>query len=415
MNNHTAIINLLKKTLASKEEKNKYNSGFITCPKAFINFMGDMKGGFILNQLIFWSDKTEDPDGWMYKSYEEWQKELPNISKYIIYSRTEWLKDLSILETEERPHPYKLNIQKFYRLDIEKFMEIFGYWLKGNLIFSSHSRQIFDDLSSKISHQVVKNLTISRQKFDSTAGEASLESDNYHAVENNQVNTITPPHPPMEQLQPDKEEVVITIPLNHETIAQRIKWLTELGINSNKTRHKIANDTTWRDEDFAWAIETRNSYIENDETPPDGGIYAAYFLHIPDKKHGGKRKLWKCKPKEETPEFSPELTKHIAENCEKDIETEWNKDEWLENERKNTNQTNEWQEVKLNLERIMTQATYNNVISRLECEKTAEGHFTLYGDKNSLEWIENRLKNTIEQAFKTTLRIENVTLIFEEK
>ena len=36
---------------------------------------GDQKGGWLLNQILYWSDRTDDPEGWFWKTYAEWYAE----------------------------------------------------------------------------------------------------------------------------------------------------------------------------------------------------------------------------------------------------------------------------------------------------------------------------------------------------
>lgn len=48
----------------------------ITVPRIFIEFLeGDLNTALILNQLVFYSDKTKRTDGFFYKNYDEWEAE----------------------------------------------------------------------------------------------------------------------------------------------------------------------------------------------------------------------------------------------------------------------------------------------------------------------------------------------------
>lgn len=399
MNNYEKVKSLLK-SITEKPRK-------ITFDMLLSDYMGDNDGAIVLNQLIFWSDKSKDPDSWIYKTYAEWYEET-RLSKYIIYSRTELLKELGIVETRQEAHPYRNATQKFYRFNMDKFIVHFTTWATETLSFSPLERQKFDEATSKILRGNVKNFTEERQKLDAPIGAASYSTEESISEEYKHKSTYTPPPPPMEQLPPDKEEVVITNPFNPETITQRMNWLIELGIKSNEIRNTIATDPKWTEKDFEWAIETRNSYIENGKNPPDGGLYAKYFLKQPNKK-GHKIVLWKDKATSEKiqfPEISPDLMAAINNSCQPERVL-----------------CPEWTLVKDILREQMTQATYNTNIHKLECKltrKPLEGEnnekreFTLYGDKLSLEWVENRLENTIKRAFQQAIN-EEVDLAYKEK
>jgi hypothetical protein len=53
----------------------------IGIPRVYIGLTGDYVQAALLNQILYWSERTTDPDGWFYKSYTEWQDELC-ISQY---------------------------------------------------------------------------------------------------------------------------------------------------------------------------------------------------------------------------------------------------------------------------------------------------------------------------------------------
>ena len=48
----------------------------VLCPTAFVKLLhGDHQAAILLSQILFWSDRTQDPDGFFYKSYRDWQTE----------------------------------------------------------------------------------------------------------------------------------------------------------------------------------------------------------------------------------------------------------------------------------------------------------------------------------------------------
>ncbi len=49
----------------------------VLCPTAFVRlFDGDHKAAILLSQVLYWSDRSKDPDGWFYKSYADWHAEI---------------------------------------------------------------------------------------------------------------------------------------------------------------------------------------------------------------------------------------------------------------------------------------------------------------------------------------------------
>lgn len=49
----------------------------LTIPRPYIDLCGgDHLGALLLSQILYWSDRTNDANGWFAKSYEEWHEEL---------------------------------------------------------------------------------------------------------------------------------------------------------------------------------------------------------------------------------------------------------------------------------------------------------------------------------------------------
>lgn len=48
----------------------------LTVPRTFVRLTGDHVVALVLNQILFWSDKTENEDGWFYKEHADWKEEL---------------------------------------------------------------------------------------------------------------------------------------------------------------------------------------------------------------------------------------------------------------------------------------------------------------------------------------------------
>lgn len=48
----------------------------LTIPRPYIRLAGDHESALMLNQIIYWSERTEDSEGWFYKTHDDWAEEL---------------------------------------------------------------------------------------------------------------------------------------------------------------------------------------------------------------------------------------------------------------------------------------------------------------------------------------------------
>lgn len=68
----TTKINLNKEILALFSGQ----ASVVTTPKLYIMLTGNHALAIILNQCVYWSNKSENKDGWFYKEYKEWFDEI---------------------------------------------------------------------------------------------------------------------------------------------------------------------------------------------------------------------------------------------------------------------------------------------------------------------------------------------------
>lgn len=74
-------------------------SSIVTVPKLYIKIAKGQRRGTVLNQCIFWSNKSECEDGWFYKTYEEWDDEIC-IPERTLRRYFERLENLGFIETK---------------------------------------------------------------------------------------------------------------------------------------------------------------------------------------------------------------------------------------------------------------------------------------------------------------------------
>lgn len=51
-------------------------SNVLTIPRVYVDLLKSHKAALLLSQCVYWSDKTKDPDGWFYKTDDEWRDEI---------------------------------------------------------------------------------------------------------------------------------------------------------------------------------------------------------------------------------------------------------------------------------------------------------------------------------------------------
>ncbi|KOR12029.1 replication protein [Staphylococcus carnosus] len=73
-------------------------NNIIPIPVIYLKITEDYPTAALLNQLIYWSDRTNRKDGYFYKSYKEWEEEI-HLSKYQVMRSIKKLKNMGIVET----------------------------------------------------------------------------------------------------------------------------------------------------------------------------------------------------------------------------------------------------------------------------------------------------------------------------
>ncbi|HGN7085238.1 TPA: hypothetical protein ACKW31_002071 [Staphylococcus aureus] len=70
----------------------------IPIPVIYLKITEDYPSAALLNQMIYWSDRTNRKDGYFYKSYVEWFEEL-HLTEYQVRRATNKLKSFGFVET----------------------------------------------------------------------------------------------------------------------------------------------------------------------------------------------------------------------------------------------------------------------------------------------------------------------------
>jgi hypothetical protein len=86
---------------------------------AFARIAGSVHGGLFLSQLFYWMGKGADPDGWIYKTRDEWQAET-YLTRYEQETARRDLRELGVLEEKLAGLPARL----YYRVNSERLLEL---------------------------------------------------------------------------------------------------------------------------------------------------------------------------------------------------------------------------------------------------------------------------------------------------
>ncbi|MDP4105302.1 MAG: conserved phage C-terminal domain-containing protein [Bacillota bacterium] len=93
----------------------------VTIPKMYIELTGDLTAALVLNQIVFWSDKTKRNDGFFYKSYKEWQEETTLSERQVRYA-VKKLKEKNIVETKLKKANGAPTLH--YKLEYDKLLDL---------------------------------------------------------------------------------------------------------------------------------------------------------------------------------------------------------------------------------------------------------------------------------------------------
>src|SRR5690625_2667253 len=119
------------------------NERHITIPKIYLELTNDYPTAALLNQMIFWSDKTKRRDGFFYKTYKEWEEET-FLSEYQVRRASKVLKELGFLETKLKKANGSPTLH--YKLDMVVLSESIVNKLKNrNQRNSSNNNEVYEE------------------------------------------------------------------------------------------------------------------------------------------------------------------------------------------------------------------------------------------------------------------------------
>ncbi|NLK53074.1 MAG: hypothetical protein GX295_11645 [Syntrophomonadaceae bacterium] len=162
-------------------------ANILTIPREFVLLLGSLETALILSQLLYWSGRTINKDGWIWKTYQEWEEEI-GLSKYQVSKARRQLEGLGILECKVKK--VSGNPTVHYRLLTNELID----WLvkklnerkSKNLTIESEEVQNENSIVKKLNKPKLSNLTIEEQKT-----EQSLTKTTYKDYNKDYNNNIT--------------------------------------------------------------------------------------------------------------------------------------------------------------------------------------------------------------------------------
>lgn len=175
----------------------------VTIPAIYIRFTGSMESAALLSQMLYWSDRTKDPEGWFHKSYSEWESEIA-LSEYQVRKHSKKFAEQGFLEIKLK----KINgaPKVHYRVNWDDFSESILKFLKnGNLknLGNLDSEETKESIPEKLQNPIYKDPKTTYKDYqETTSKECEADSEKTHPAlspaqeKNIQENKSEPtPHP----------------------------------------------------------------------------------------------------------------------------------------------------------------------------------------------------------------------------
>jgi hypothetical protein len=112
LSNYSAIREIVKRFSGQEN--------VFTVPKVYVEYTGDLTTAVLLNQIVFYSDKSKRTDGFFYKTYKEWEEEVCLSERQVRHSVNK-LKDKGVVETKLMKANGSPTVH--YRLNYDKLVD----------------------------------------------------------------------------------------------------------------------------------------------------------------------------------------------------------------------------------------------------------------------------------------------------
>lgn len=113
------------KSLTGKDNK-------LVIPRVFIDLCGDIPTALLLSQLIYWSERGDKKDKWVYKTYNELSEET-SLKRTTLYKASKALKDKGLIATEVHKDQ-KGTPTVHYQIKERNIVEALSILLEGDIV-----------------------------------------------------------------------------------------------------------------------------------------------------------------------------------------------------------------------------------------------------------------------------------------
>lgn len=115
---------------ASKTDGQGGQSNAVLLPRELVRFLGDYEAAAMLAQIFYWTERTTDPDGWFYKTAEEWESEIC-LTAAQVRRVSQVLARHGLVEIAFKKNPRHGNAPVYhYRLSWPAFVAAFSAFLR---------------------------------------------------------------------------------------------------------------------------------------------------------------------------------------------------------------------------------------------------------------------------------------------
>ncbi len=214
------------------KKNNKYDGilgSTIAFHRVYATIAGSASAGLFLSQAMYWDLRTNDPQGWFYKTYEQWTSETA-LNRYELDKIRHHLTNINILETQLKSSPARL----YYRINHKVLNNFLDAIQKGSFTSirpKNKNTKKYSQISESVDGQQTDSVCLPSTNLSAEGQQPSpmtvnnpscSRSTNYIYIESTEITSkitseIThnaplalPPAPPTQECVCEKEELDLT-------------------------------------------------------------------------------------------------------------------------------------------------------------------------------------------------------------
>lgn len=226
-------MSLSQATKTPTTKKNNKYAEILGSPIAFhrvyATIAGSASAGLFLSQAMYWDLRTNDPQGWFYKTYEEWTSETA-LNRYELDKIRHHLTSINILETQLKSSPARL----YYRINHKVLNNFLDAIQKGSFTSirpKNKNTKKYSQISESVDPQQTDSVCLPSTNLSAEGQQASpmtvnnpscSRSTNSIYIESTEITSkitsevthnaplASPPAPPTHESVCEKEELDLT-------------------------------------------------------------------------------------------------------------------------------------------------------------------------------------------------------------